>query len=385
MANVLVVDDTPANLELLSIMLKRKGYSVRCVINGSLALKEAQSGWPELILLDIKMPEMDGYQVCQYLKVNENTSEIPVIFLSALDDAWDKVQAFAVGGVDYITKPFQIHEIIARVKMHLQLQNFNKTLKEQVEERTTQLKEALIKAEAANRAKSTFLANMSHELRTPLNAIIGYSEILQEESLALGKEEVFGPDLEKINFAAHHLLEIINNVLDLSKIDMGKMELNLEQVNINSIVKDVIARVKPLIEEGSNNLVINYSQQNLIMYTDVFKVCQSLFNILSNANKFTEQGTIALTVSYYNKNKQDWVRFCVRDSGIGIASEQIKQLFQAFTQVDGSSSRKYNGAGLGLVVAKQFCQMMGGDISVESEIGKGSQFTINLPAKVSLS
>jgi signal transduction histidine kinase len=381
-ANILVVDDTPENLELLSTMLKEQGLNVRCAINGSLALKVAESGWSDLILLDIRMPGMDGYEVCQKLKTAENTREIPVIFLSALDDISDKKQAFAVGGVDYISKPFQVEEALARVTTHLQLRKLSKTLEQQVQERTIELSKALEKAEAANIAKSQFLANMSHELRTPLNAIIGYSDILKEEAIDLRKENIFCPDLEKIHSAAHHLLGIVNNILDLSKIESGKMEIYLEKIEVASLLKDVIATIQPLIQKNANTLVVEYPESAWAINIDVFKVRQSLFNLLSNANKFTEQGKISLTISSSNENQRDWIYFSVTDNGIGMSVEQIQKLFKPFTQADNSRTRKYGGTGLGLVLTQKFCQMMGGEITVESQLGRGSSFTIKLPTLV---
>ena len=381
-SKILVVDDTPQNLKLLSTMLKEYGFEVRCAINGSLALTVARSGWSDLILLDIQMPEMNGYEVCQQLKATENTKVIPVIFLSALDDISNKQQAFSLGAVDYISKPFQVEEVLVRVVTHLKLRNLNKNLEEQVQARTIELTKALEKAETANIAKSQFLANMSHELRTPLNAIIGYSEILKEEAVDLGQEKIFSPDLNKIRGAAAHLLGIINNILDLSKVESGKMELYLEKVAIASILEDVITTIEPLIEKNANSLVLDCPEPNFTIYTDVLKIRQCLLNLLSNANKFTHQGKIVLTVSNNSHNQQSWIYFRVSDSGIGMSSEQVQKLFQAFTQADNSTTRKYGGTGLGLVITQKFCQMMGGDIQVESQLGQGSSFTIKLPAQV---
>ena len=236
-------------------------------------------------------------------------------------------------------------------------------------------------AEAANKSKSQFLANMSHELRTPLNAIIGYSEILEEEAEELEIDD-FLPDCQKIQQSARHLLSLINDVLDLSKIEAGKMELHLESFEIISLVEEVKDLVTPLMEKNNNLFEIDCPPDLGLMNADVTKVRQSLINLLSNASKFTEQGTITLKVTRYRQSSLPWISFQVKDTGIGMTPEQISKLFQAFTQADSSTTRKYGGTGLGLTITKKFCQMMGGDIEVDSDLGKGSSFTINLPCRV---
>lgn len=235
-------------------------------------------------------------------------------------------------------------------------------------------------AEEANKAKSVFLANMSHELRTPLNAIIGYSEMLQEEAEDLEEEE-FAEDIKKINTAGKHLLSLINDILDLSKIEAGKMDLYEETFDINEMIDDVESTIYPLAEKNANRLEINCPENLGDMKADLTKVRQALFNLLSNASKFTKEGTIKLDVITEQKEDGDWIKFRVEDTGIGMTEEQTKKLFEAFTQADSSTTRKYGGTGLGLAISRRFCQMMGGDISVESEYGKGSIFTITLPWK----
>lgn len=236
-------------------------------------------------------------------------------------------------------------------------------------------------AEQANRAKSAFLANMSHELRTPLNAIIGYSEMLQEEAEDLG-EKAFVADLQKIHTAGKHLLMLINDVLDLSKIEAGKMDLFLETFPVKGMVSEVVATIQPLIAKNGNTLQVNVQDDVGDMHADLTKIRQSLFNLLSNASKFTEKGTITFDTRRLTENDINSIAFRVTDTGIGMNQEQLSRLFEAFTQADASTTRKYGGTGLGLAITRRFARMMGGDITVSSEPGKGSSFEIRIPATV---
>jgi signal transduction histidine kinase len=234
-------------------------------------------------------------------------------------------------------------------------------------------------AEAANRAKSRFLATMSHELRTPLSAIIGFSELLLMEAELLGYTKL-GSDLAKIRAAGKHLLALITDILDLSKIEANKIELDLETFDITPLIHDVVTTVQPLIEKNVNTLKVDCPSDVGAMYSDQTKVRQALYNLLSNAAKFTQHGTITLTVGEQRSAGAAWITFQVADTGIGMTNEQMQQLFKEFTQVDASTTRKYGGTGLGLALSRRYCQMLGGDISVESELGRGSTFTIRLPA-----
>ena len=244
-----------------------------------------------------------------------------------------------------------------------------------------ELKEAKVAAEAANATKSQFLATMSHELRTPLNAIIGYTEMMQEEAEDNGHDE-YVPDLKKVHSSAKHLLALINDVLDLSKIEAGKMDLYLETIEVRPLIDDVVSVVAPLVDKKANKLSLVLAPELGSIRADVTKVRQSLFNLLSNASKFTERGTITLEVNRLWHDGLQIFRFAVSDTGIGMNKEQLGRMFQAFTQADASTTRKFGGTGLGLAISRNFCQMMGGDITVESEEGKGTKFTITLPVVV---
>ena len=236
-------------------------------------------------------------------------------------------------------------------------------------------------AEEANRTKSQFLANMSHELRTPLNAIIGYSEMLQEDAEDLENQE-FQEDLERINGAGKHLLGLINDVLDISKIEAGAMDIYLETFPVEPMVQDVATTMQTLVEKNSNTLEIVCPDSVGTIHADTTKIRQCLFNLLSNASKFTDQGTISLTVSRHTEDGQEWINFAVADTGIGMTEEQMGRLFEAFAQAEASTRRNYGGTGLGLAITRHFCEMMGGTVLVESETGKGSTFTMKLPAFV---
>jgi signal transduction histidine kinase/DNA-binding response OmpR family regulator len=252
------------------------------------------------------------------------------------------------------------------------------TQRRRVEEEVAKAKEA---SEIANRTKSLFLANMSHELRTPLNAIVGYSEMLQEEA-AEHSLVSFGSDLGKINASGRHLLALINDILDLSKIEAGKMELYLESFDLNALIDEVASTIKPMVEGNFNTLHIERAEELGSMRADQVKVRQALFNLLSNAAKFTKEGTITLEATRQSMDDSEWIVFKITDTGIGLSRDKILRLFQDFTQADASTTRKFGGTGLGLALTRRFCQMMGGDVTVRSVPGEGSTFTIMLPADV---
>jgi signal transduction histidine kinase len=233
--------------------------------------------------------------------------------------------------------------------------------------------------EVASQYKSQFLANMSHELRTPLNAIIGVTEMLREDAESLNQDL---EPLDRVLGAGRHLLALINDILDLSKIEAGRMELHLGSFALGPLIDDVVKTIEPLAAKNGNRVVAQCDEAIKTMHADQTRVRQTLLNLASNANKFTEKGTVTIGARQRAENGRDWVTIAVTDTGIGMTPEQMGKLFQEFSQATSSTASKYGGTGLGLVISKRFCQMMGGDITVESEPGRGSTFTIRLPTIV---
>lgn len=274
------------------------------------------------------------------------------------------------------------HDITDRRQAEATLRRQNEALT-RLHDKLSRAKEA---AEAANRAKSTFLANMSHELRTPLTAILGYSELVRMQAEETDIADIT-TDMLAIESAGRHLLSLISNLLDFSKIEAGKMELFLEEFAVSELVQQVINTVRPLVAQHANTLEVHSLNDGCIMYADQLKTQQILLNLLGNAAKFTEQGTITLTVSRASHDGDsaaaaDLIRFRVADTGSGIAPDQLDTLFKEFTQADPSTTRKYGGTGLGLAISRRYCRMMGGEIAVTSSVGQGTTFTVTLPLRV---
>ncbi len=392
--NILIVDDTPENLQVLSATLLDRGYKVRGVINGKMAIRAAKSGSPDLILLDIKMPEMNGYEVCAQLKADGQTSEIPVIFISALDEVLDKLKAFQIGGVDYITKPFQVEEVLARVEHQLTIKRLQKEIiyrNNQLQKEIVERKKAEEQAAAASQAKSQFVANMSHELRTPLNAILGFTQVMSRDSL-LSNENI--ENLRIINRSGQHLLELINDVLDLSKIEAGIVALDESSFDLYQALDTLEEMFQ--IKAETKNLHLKFSVESQVpqyIKTDEKKLRVCLINLLGNSIKFTENGgeillRVALaTVPFQSveteidcnsiSNERCVIFFEVQDTGVGIAAEEMDTLFNAFVQTE-AGKKSADGTGLGLNITKKYVEIMGGNIEVSSILGEGTTFKFNI-------
>jgi signal transduction histidine kinase/HPt (histidine-containing phosphotransfer) domain-containing protein len=345
---------------------------------------------PDLILLDVEMPEMDGYEVIQELKASEKLQDIPVIFLTAKTDAAAELYGLSLGAVDYITIPFSPPLLLKRLELHLslveqrkELIKFNDHLMDLVGERTAEIAEANEKlsaaldvAEAANRTKSVFIANMSHETRTPLNGIIGFAELAKQDEIS---EKTLGY-LGNITESAGLLLDIINDVLDISVIELGKIVLERNPFDFSEVFDYCRSKIMPRAEEKGLALYCHTEaiiKQKLV--GDSLRLRQALINLLSNAVKFTNRGTVEFLVSAKNySGKSITINFEVKDSGIGMSSEQITKIYDPFVQADNSSTRKYGGTGLGLAITKNILELMGGALNVESAVGFGSRFSFEL-------
>lgn len=408
--SILVVDDTLESLKLLTDILENNGYNVSPANSGEIALTFLNNNLPKLILLDILMPGMDGFEVMRQLKSNPKTYDIPVLILSALSETEQRLKGLEQGAVDFISKPFQQQELLAKVKTQFELSRTHLLLIEQsdalrlsnaelqheilerksAETKILQLNTALIRlnqslvqakelAEAANRAKSMFVANMSHELRTPLNAILGFSELIAQDSTISEKHK---KKLSIITRSGTHLLSMINTVLDFSKIEAGQIEMDLHVFDFPELLRDIsdMVRVRATSKKLLFSLAISETVPQYIK-SDTGKLRQILINLLSNAIKFTPQGgkvilrTHALPLSSIT---QMLLEVQVIDTGIGIAENRLNELFKPFVQlIDDKSDNE--GTGLGLAISKSLIEFMSGKISAESAVGIGSTFKIEFP------
>ena len=354
---ILVVDDIKVSLRLLTDILLGAGYTVITGSNSEEALELINTHSPDIILLDVMMPGMNGFTLCRKLKKDQQLSDIPIIFLTSLSQKEDIIEGFNAGGNDYIVKPFNRQELLARVRNHLRLHD---TLLEN--KRLTRL------SEDASRSKTEFLASMSHEIRTPLNSIIGMAEVLVNTPLTedqLNYVHIF-------RSAGESLLEIINDILDLSKIEAGQTELEAIDFHLPSLLDSVVSILSVRATEQNTQVSIHLdSDVPHGISGDPTRLRQILINLVGNGIKFTENGTVEISVRIHSAN----MLLCsVKDDGIGIAQEKQELIFESFTQADSLTTRKYGGTGLGLTICKKLTKIMGGRIWLESSPGEGSTF-----------
>ncbi|MGK7902408.1 MAG: response regulator [Hormoscilla sp.] len=372
---ILVVDDVSKNLQVVGSMLDEVGYATTFATSGKQALVRVQTAKPDLILLDLMMPEMDGLEVCTRLKANWEQRDIPVIFLTASHEQDHLLQAFEIGAVDYVTKPFNALELMARVKTHLELKSTRDRLKSTMKELVVTRDAAL---EAA-RAKSQFLASMSHEIRTPMNGVLGMTELLLKTDLNHQQIDF----VQTLKASGEGLLIIINEILDFSKLEAGEMRLEREEFDLRATGENLLKLFTPQAEAKAIKIACDIDPYVPVrLRGDRYRLRQIISNMLGNAIKFTEEGEVVLKVEMnrdsaakFNRNEEQIsLYFSVRDTGIGIAPESQAKLFKSFSQVDNSTTRKYGGTGLGLAICKQLVQLMGGDIGCSSTPGAGSTF-----------
>ncbi len=360
-SKVLIVDDVQLNLDLMKEILSEQGYLIATAKNGKSAIAKAKAHKFDLILLDIILPDIDGFEVCAHLKANPQTQDIPIIFLTAKKEKDSIIKGFQLGAVDYIPKPFSKEELVARVNFHLTLR------KTQIE-----LIHSKEMAEAADQAKSTFLANMSHEIRTPMNGIVGMVDILKRTPLS-GEQREF---LDIIEISTENLLLILNDILDFTKIEAGQITLESIRFYICYEVGEVIKMFKDKVDLKKLKLSFHVDPNvPEMLIGDPLRLKQVLINLCNNAIKFTSEGFIKIRIEAISSSENKIrLKFEVEDSGIGISPENQLKLFKSFTQADASTTRKFSGSGLGLAISKNLVELMNGKIGIISEEGKGAIF-----------
>ena len=363
---ILIVDDKLENLKVLESTLEQQGYEVRKAINGSMALMGANAEPPDLILLDIKMPDMDGYEVCQKLKSNPQTKNIPVIFLSALDDVVDKVKAFTVGGVDYITKPFQAEEILVRVQNQLQIRH----LQQQLQAQNQHLSELNQELTHSNQELEQFAYVVSHDLKQPLQVILGYAKLLHKHHQDSSESKLI-QGLAQIVKSSTRMQQLIDDLLAYSRV--GARKLELKSIDCNLVLTQVLENLQVAIQESNAKIDCDSLPTVLADETQLIELLQ---NLICNGIKFCPPERSPKVTISAKKQDREWL-FEVSDNGIGIELENCDRIFQMFQRLH--SDREYPGTGIGLATCKKIVEHHGGRIWVESEFGKGTRFYLTLP------
>lgn len=366
LADLLIVDDTPNNLRLLSSMLTEKGYKVRKAVDGKGALKAIEVVKPDLILLDIRMPEMDGYQVCQILKADARTQDIPVIFISALDETVDKVRAFNVGGVDYITKPFQAPEVLARVANHLQIYH----LKQQLEAQNTQLQGEIVERQKAEAGLKVLLHAVSHDLRNPVTGMLMvFKNLLKRDSFTLTRSMV-----ERMADSCDRQLNLINSLLETQRSEIWGVSLNCEPLSLPALTEQLAADWEPVLNQNQARLEDRIPPSLPLINGDRQQLWRVFENLFANALKHNPPG---LTLTLRAEVDGGFVYCQVSDNGTGMTPEQCESLFQPYTR--GDREKRKTGLGLGLYLCSQIIHAHGGEIGVDSLLHEGTSFWFTLP------
>ncbi len=355
---VLVVDDTPANLSVITAMLNHGGYEVRPAINGEVALRALAAKLPDLVLLDINMPGIKGYEVCRRIKADARTQHIPVIFLSAADNLEDKVEAFRVGGVDYVTKPFQVEEVMARVNSQVMLAQQRQ------------------KIETLMSFKDELLRTVSHDLKNPLHNIMGYTDMLME-NIQAGAVDIADSlaIVERIRRSSDVMYHLVVTLLDLDRLE-GGIRLEIRPTSLNQLLEDVFGQHQLAAENKRITLEMQQHDAAYVVPVDPARFAQALSNLVSNAIKYTPEGGNVAVVFGHQDNK---IIIRIMDTGYGIPEDALPNLFKKFYRVNTVQHRREEGTGLGLSIVKAIVDLHGGDITVESEPGKGSVFNVVLP------
>ena len=370
---ILIVDDTLAHVDVLKDILK-SDYKLSIALDGEQALEMARiTDPPDLILLDVMMPGMDGYEVCRCLQADKTTRNIPIIFVTAKTEVEDEAEGLKLGAVDYVTKPYNAKIVEQRVKNHMELKRHRDRLEELVKERTARLEVAKEAAEAGNRAKGEFMMIMSHELRTPLNNIIGFTPMLAQPDLTPENRQEY---VDIVSNSGNDLLELVNEIIDLVSVEVGAIQLIREPFPFPYWMQKIMDAVSPLAHEKGLTLTSQIDPDiPPFLIGDDRRLGQVLLHLLKNAVKFTDSGSIVLEVTREGHSpSEETLRFTIRDTGIGIPADKQETIFQHFTQLESPYTRTHEGIGLGLTICKRFVPLMGGRIHVESELGRGSVF-----------
>jgi two-component system sensor histidine kinase/response regulator len=371
--SILIVDDTQQNVQVLSQILRDSGYKVLAAFNGPDAINLVKKRTPDLILLDVMMPGMSGFEVAQKLIVEDGFTGLPIIFLSALDETEAKVKAFESGGVDYVTKPFQAKEVLARIELHLKLKSLEREREKYIEE--LKLKQEHL--ERINKEKDDILGIISHDMRNPLGGIIGISNFLLTDTVT--EPEETHEMLSLIEKSAERLLDLVNDMLNVAIIESNSFSVDKSQVDLDALIGDMIQLHEPTAKTKHVNLKHETHETPLIVSLDASKISQIIGNLVSNAIKFTNPGGwVAVSSKVSPVDGKDQLFIQIQDNGIGIPDDIMPVLFDKMVgQRSGTDGEK--GTGLGMPLVKRFVELHGGTIEVSSKVGQGSTFSIKIP------